>query len=90
MKPKSRGEQYLFVNNRFFKDAYFNHAVTKAFEGLVPEKSFPSYFIFLTVDPSKIDVNIHPTKTEIKFEEDRFIYSILLSSIKKALGKYNI
>lgn len=87
---KSRGEQYLFVNNRFFKDAYFNHAVTKAFEGLVPEKSFPSYFIFLTVDPSKIDVNIHPTKTEIKFEEDRFIYSILLSSIKKALGKYNI
>ena len=87
---KTRGEQYFFVNNRYFKDSYLNHSITKSFEGLVPEKSFPSYFIFLEIDPSKIDVNIHPTKTEIKFEEDRFIYAILLSATKQALGKYNI
>jgi DNA mismatch repair protein MutL len=87
---KSRGEQYLFVNNRFFKDSYFHHAITKAYEGLIADKTYPTYFIFFDIDPSKIDVNIHPTKTEIKFEEDRFIYSILLSSVKQALGKYNI
>lgn len=87
---KTRGEQFLFVNNRFFKDSYFHHAITKAFESLIPEKTFPSYYIFFNIDPSKIDVNIHPTKTEIKFEEDRFIYSILLSSIKQALGRYNV
>ena len=87
---KSRGEQYFFVNNRFFKHTYFNHAVNKAFEKLVPERSFPSYFIFLEIDTEKIDVNIHPTKTEINFEEGKFIYTILLSSIKQALGKYNI
>ena len=87
---KTRGEQFFFVNDRFFKDAYFNNAVNKAFEGMIPAKTFPSYFIYLKVDPSKIDVNVHPTKTEIKFEEDRFIYSILLSSIRQALGKYNI
>ena len=87
---KTRGEQFFFINNRFFKDAYFHHAVIKAFEGLIPERTFPSYFIFFEIDPAKIDVNIHPTKTEIKFEEDRFIYSILLSSIKQSLGKYNI
>jgi DNA mismatch repair protein MutL len=87
---KTRGEQFFFVNNRFFKDAYFHHAVSKAFEGLIPQKTFPSYFIFFDIDPAKIDVNIHPTKTEIKFEEDRFIYSILLSSVKQSLGKYNV
>lgn len=87
---KTRGEQFLFVNQRFFKDSYFHHAISKAFEGLIPERTYPSYFIFFEIDPSKIDVNIHPTKTEIKFEEDRFIYSILLSSIKQALGKYNV
>ncbi len=87
---RSRGEQFLFVNNRFFKDTYFNHAITKAYDGLIAPKHFPSYFLYLTVDPGKIDVNVHPTKTEIKFEEDRHIYSILLSSIRQALGKYNI
>lgn len=87
---KTRGEQFLFVNDRFFKDPYFNHALTKAFEGLLPPKYFPSYFLYLTVNPKKIDVNVHPTKTEIKFEEDRFIYAILLSSIRQALGKYNV
>jgi DNA mismatch repair protein MutL len=94
MKPefarKTRGEQYLFVNDRFFKSNYFNHAINKAFDGLLKERTFASYFLFLTVDPQKIDVNVHPTKTEIKFEEEKHIYSILLSSIRLALGKYNI
>jgi DNA mismatch repair protein MutL len=87
---KTRGEQFLFVNNRFFKDTYFNHALNKAFDGLLPSKHFASYFLYLTVDPAKIDVNVHPTKTEIKFEEDRLIYSIIFSSVRQALGKYNI
>lgn len=87
---KSRGEQFLFVNDRFFKDSYLTHAITKAFDGLIPPKHFPSFFIYLSVDPAKIDVNVHPTKTEIKFEEDKLIYAILLSSIRLALGKYNI
>lgn len=87
---KTRGEQFFFVNNRYFKDSYFHHAISKAFDGMISEKHYPSYCIYLDVDPAKIDVNIHPTKTEIKFEEDRFIYSILLSSVKQALGKHNI
>ena len=87
---KSRGEQYFFVNKRFFKHAYFHHAIAKAFDQLIPEKTHPSYFVFFEIDPSKIDINIHPTKTEINFEESKFIYSILLSSVKQALGKYNI
>ena len=87
---KSRGEQYFFVNQRFFKHSYFHHAVSKAFEQLISQNSYPSYFIYFEIDTEKIDVNIHPTKTEINFEEGKFIYSILLSSIKQALGKYNI
>ncbi len=87
---KTRGEQYFFVNNRFFKDFYFNHAITQAFENLLAPKTFASYFLFFEIDPSSIDVNVHPTKTEIKFEEDKEIYAILKSSVKQALGKYNI
>jgi len=87
---KSRGEQFLFVNNRFFKDSFFNHALSKAFDGLIQPKMFPTFFLYLNVDPKKIDVNVHPTKTEIKFEEDRLIYSIILSSVRQALGKYNV
>ncbi len=87
---KKRGEQFLFVNDRFFKDSYFNHAITQAFEGLLQAKTFPSYFLYFTINPQKIDVNVHPTKTEIKFEEDKLIYAILLSSVRRALGKYNI
>ena len=87
---KTRGEQYFFVNDRYFKSAYFNHAITKAFDGLIKNGSFPGYFLYLSVDPQKIDVNVHPTKTEIKFEEDKFIYSIIVSSVRQALGKYNI
>lgn len=87
---KTRGDQFFFVNNRFFKDAYFNNAVNKAFDGLTQPRTFPGYFIYFEIDPSKIDVNVHPTKTEIKFEEDKNIYAILISSIRQALGKYNI
>jgi DNA mismatch repair protein MutL len=87
---KTRGEQFLFVNNRYFKSHYFNHAVNKAFEGLIKDRTFPGFFLYMNVDPKRIDVNVHPTKTEIKFEEEKFIYSILLSSIRLALGKYNI
>ena len=87
---KTRGGQFLFVNDRYFKSPFFNHAVAKAFDGLIKSRTFPGYFLFLEVDPKKIDVNVHPTKTEIKFEEEKYIYSILLSSIRLALGKYNI
>jgi DNA mismatch repair protein MutL len=87
---KSRGEQYLFVNDRYFRDHYLGHAVSKAFEGLCAPKNFPGYFLYLTIDPKKIDVNVHPTKTEIKFEEDKHIYMIILSAIKQTLGKHNV
>lgn len=87
---KVRGDQYFFVNNRFFKHSYFNHAVVAAFENLLQPKCQPAYFLFLDVNPAQIDVNVHPTKTEIKFEEDKAIYSILRSATKLGLGKYNI
>ena len=87
---KRRGEQFFFVNDRFIKSSYLNHAVTTAFEGLLPSDSFPSYFIYLDIDPQAIDINIHPTKTEIKFEDERSIYAILRSTIKHSLGQYNI
>jgi DNA mismatch repair protein MutL len=90
LAKKSRGEQFFFVNGRFFKDTYFNHAVAKGFDGILPPKMFPSYFIYFELDPSKIDVNVHPTKTEIKFEEDRSIYAILMSTIRQSLGKFSI
>ena len=87
---KSRGEQFIFVNNRFIKSAYLNHAVLNSMEGLLQSGYHPSYFLFLQIDPSKIDVNIHPTKTEIKFQDERNIYSIMLAAIKHSLGQYNI
>ena len=87
---KTRGYQFLFVNNRFIKSSFLHHAVVSAYEGLLSEKFHPGYFIFLTVDPSKIDINIHPTKTEVKFEEDQSIFAILKSSIKHSLGVFQI
>lgn len=87
---KTRGEQFFFVNNRFIRNAYLHRAVQKAFEGLLLEDSHPSYFLFLELDPARIDVNIHPTKTEIKFEDERLIYSIIRTAIKHSLGQYNI
>ncbi|PID93838.1 MAG: DNA mismatch repair protein MutL [Bacteroidetes bacterium] len=87
---KTKGEQYFFVNNRFIKHHYLNHAVQSAFEELIPEGAFPSYFIFFEVNPSDIDVNIHPTKTEINFLDARLIYSFLRSAVKQAFGKFSI
>jgi DNA mismatch repair protein MutL len=87
---KTRGEQFFFVNNRFIKSAYLNHSVISAFEGLLKEGRFPSYFLNLTVEPESIDINIHPTKTEIKFEDDHTIYAILRSAIKHSLGQFSI
>jgi len=87
---KTRGDQFFFVNNRFFKDHYLHHAIVSGYDNLIAPKLHPSYFIYLDVPSQSIDVNVHPTKTEIKFENGRNIYSILRSSVKLALGKYNI
>ena len=87
---KTRGEQYFFVNNRFIKDNYLNHAINNAFDQLLGDNSFPLYILFLKVEPSHIDVNVHPTKTEIKFEDEKLIYAVLRAAVKRALGKYNI
>lgn len=87
---KTRGEQYFFANNRFIKHPYLHHAVAEAFDGMLPEKSFPFYVLFIEIDPAKIDINVHPTKTEIKFEDERVIYAIMRAAVKKALGTHNV
>lgn len=86
---KSRGEQFFFVNKRFIKDPYLNHAVSAAYEQMLMPGSFPSYFLFIECDPSRIDINIHPTKTEIKFEDEKSAYQILRSTVKRSLGKFS-
>jgi len=87
---KTRGEQYFFVNKRFIKHPYLNHAVDKAYAELIPDQSYPSYFIYLTIDPKNIDVNIHPAKTEVKFQDEKTLYSILKACIRKSFGSFNI
>src|ERR1700749_4726625 len=87
---KTRGEQFFFVNNRYIRDAYLNHAVLTAFEELLPDEAYPLYVLFIEIDPSKIDINVHPTKTEIKYQDEKAIYAIIRSAVKRALGKYNI
>ena len=87
---KSKTEQFFFVNDRFIKSAYLNHAIQSAFEGLIKSDSHPSYFLNLKVDPKSIDINIHPTKTEIKFDDEHTLYAILRSSVKHSLGQFNI
>jgi DNA mismatch repair protein MutL len=87
---KTRGDQFFFVNNRFIKDGYLNHAVMIAYEQLLPEDSFPLYVLFIEIDPAKIDINVHPTKTEIKYQDEKAIYAIIRSAVKRSLGKYNI
>ena len=84
---KALGNQYLFVNGRFFKSPYLHKAVMKAYENLIPDGTTPSYFLYLDINPQAIDVNIHPTKTEIKFEDDSVIFQIVYACIKEALGK---
>ncbi|TXE09917.1 DNA mismatch repair endonuclease MutL [Seonamhaeicola algicola] len=87
---KTRGEQYFFVNNRFIKSAYLNHAIASAFDGLLKSGTHASYFLYLTVDPQTIDINIHPTKTEIKFDDEHTLYALLRSAVKHSLGQFNI
>ncbi|MCX6281322.1 MAG: DNA mismatch repair endonuclease MutL, partial [Bacteroidetes bacterium] len=87
---KSRGEQFFFANGRFIKNPYLHHAVEAAFRELIPKDSFPSYFLYLELDPANIDVNIHPTKTEINFTDSKSIYAILHAAVRQSLGKYNL
>jgi DNA mismatch repair protein MutL len=87
---KSRGEQFFFVNRRYIRDGYLNHAVTNAFEELLPRDSYASYWLYIDIDPARIDVNIHPTKTEIKFDDERSVYAIVRAAVKRSLGQYSI
>ena len=87
---RTRGEQFFFVNNRFIRDAYLNHAVLMAFKELLPEDTYPLYVLFIEIDPAKIDINVHPTKTEIKYQDEQTIYAIIRSAVKRSLGRYNI
>lgn len=87
---KTRGEQFFFVNNRFIKSNYLQHAVTSAFENLLPKDTYPLYVIFIDVDPARLDINIHPTKQEIKFDDEKLVYNYLRVAIRHALGQHSI
>ena len=87
---KNRGEQFFFVNDRFIKSGYLHHAVMAAYEGLLKDGNQPSYYLYLNVPPNTIDINIHPTKTEIKFDDEQALYSILRASVKHSLGQFSI
>ncbi|WP_080059650.1 DNA mismatch repair endonuclease MutL [Spirosoma aerolatum] len=87
---KARNEQFFFVNNRYIKHNYLHHAVMGAYEGTLPEGSHPFYVLFIEIDPSHIDINIHPTKTEIKFDDERSVYAIMMAAVRKAVGLYNL
>lgn len=87
---KSRGEQFFFVNDRFIKSSYLHHAVMAAYDGILKDGAQPSYFLYLSVPPNTIDINIHPTKTEIKFDDEQALYAILRASIKHSLGQFNV
>ncbi|HLO73605.1 MAG TPA: DNA mismatch repair endonuclease MutL [Flavobacterium sp.] len=87
---KSRGEQFFFVNDRYIKSAYLHHAIMSAYDGLLKEGNQPSYFLYLQVPPHTIDINIHPTKTEIKFDDEQSLYAILRSAVKHSLGQFNV
>jgi len=87
---KTRGEQFLFVNNRFIRSNYLNHAIVNAYDELLPRDSYPLYVLFIDIEPSRIDINVHPTKQEIKFEDEKIIYAFVNSATKRALGKYSV
>lgn len=87
---KTRGEQYFFVNGRFIKHPYLHHSVDQAFRELLPSDTYPSYFIYIEAEPDRIDINIHPTKTEVNFQDQQHVYAILKSAVRQALGKFNI
>ena len=85
---RTRGEQYLYVNGRFIRSPYFQHAIQAAYEGLTEEGSYPLFCLFIHLDPAKVDVNVHPTKTEVKFEDEKHIYNILKAAVRKVLGQF--
>ena len=87
---RSRGHQFFFVNNRYIKNSFLHHAITSAFEGLLKQGFYPGYFLHFKIDPKKIDINIHPTKTEIKFDEEQSIYAVLRSAVKHSLGIFQV
>lgn len=87
---KTLGEQFFFVNGRFMKHPFFNRAVQQAYDRILPPETFPSYFLYFEVDPATIDINIHPTKTEIKFEDERSAWHIIQASVREAMGKFNL
>lgn len=87
---KTRGEQFFFVNNRYIRSNYLHHAVMSAYEGLLPEQSYPFYVLFLEIDPRHIDVNVHPTKTEIKFDDERTVYNVMRAAVRQALGVHHL
>src|SRR6185312_9587614 len=87
---RTRGDQYFFVNNRFIKSAYLNHAVMNAFSEMIAKDSFPMYTLFIDIDPSRLDINVHPTKQEIKFEDEKIIYAFVQSAVKHALAQYSV
>lgn len=87
---KTRGEQFFFVNNRFIKSGYLNHAIMGAYEDMLPKDTYPLYIIFIEIDPARIDINVHPTKQEIKFDDERLVYNYLKVSVRHALGQHSI
>ena len=87
---RTRGMQFFFINNRFIRNAYLNHAVAKAYDNLIEKEAYPFYVLFLEIDPKRVDVNVHPTKQEVKFEDDNLMYTYLSSAVKHALARYNI
>lgn len=87
---KTRGDQYLFVNNRFIKSAYLNHAIMNAFSEMIPKDSYPMYALFIDLDPAQLDINVHPTKQEIKFEDEKIVYAFVQSAVKHALAQFSI
>jgi len=87
---KTRGDQYFFVNNRFIKSAYLNHAVMSAYQEMIPKDSFPAYVLFIDLDPAVVDVNVHPTKQEIKFEDEKIIYAFVQAAVKHALAQFSV
>ena len=87
---KTMGEQFFFVNKRYMRHPWFHKAVMQAYEKLLPSDAFPSYFLFLEIDPAAIDINVHPTKTEIKFEDDRAIWQVIFAAVRESLGRHNV
>jgi len=87
---KTRGDQYFFVNNRFIRSAYLNHAVNGAFAEMIPKDSFPLYVLFIDLDPAQVDINVHPTKQEIKFEDEKIVYAFVQAAVKHALAQFSI